>query len=453
VKEDRAGARPRSEASRIASPQTVAREDLSTAQTWAILTGAGLMLTLAMGMRQSMGLFQPHMIREIGITAADFSLAIAIQNIVWGLTQPFVGALVDRTGARRVAVAGVLLYAIGLWLSMEATSAAMLTVGTGLCVGIALSCNASNVAMNVTSRTVAPAQRTLAMGAVGAVGSLGLMLASPLAQGLITSRGWQAAMLAFIVLALVMLPAAWSAGGADRIRLENSPGAVDQTVGEALREAASHRGYVVMALAFFVCGLQLVFITTHLPTYLDICGVDPSVGATALALIGLFNAIGSGLFGWLGGRFSKRFLLGGIYVLRSVFIAAYFALPPTPTTTLVFAAAMGMLWLGVIPLLNGLVIHLFGMRFMATLTGVAFFSHQVGSFLGAWGGGLIYSALGSYDWAWKSAVAVGALAGFAQMLMDIRPSPRLAAERAALAEQMRLRLLARRPAADPATLS
>ncbi len=412
------------------SGKLLPRDALSAAQTTTILFGAGMMLTLAMGMRQSMGLFQPHMIRDIGITTADFSLAIAIQNIVWGITQPFVGALVDRSGARRVAVAGVLLYLLGLWLSMQATSAMMLIVGTGLCVGIALSCTASNVAMNVTSKTVAPARRTLAMGAVGAVGSLGLMLASPLAQGLISSDGWKVAMGAFIGLTLIMLPAAWLAGGADRLEVEGTPGGRAQSVGEALREAMSHRGYVVMALAFFVCGLQLVFITTHLPTYLEICGIAPSVGATALALIGLFNAIGSWLFGWLGGRYSKRFLLGGIYVLRSAFVAAYFTLPPTPTTTLVFAAAMGTLWLGVIPLLNGLVIHLFGMQFMATLTGLAFFSHQVGSFLGAWGGGLIYSSLGSYEWAWKSAVLVGIVAGVAQMLMDVRPSPRIEALRA-----------------------
>ncbi len=407
------------------------RDALSASQTSTILFGAGMMLTLAMGMRQSMGLFQPHMIRDIGITTADFSLAIAIQNIVWGITQPFVGAFVDRSGARRVAVAGVLLYMLGLWLSMQATSATMLILGTGLCVGIALSCTASNVAMNVTSKTVAPGRRTLAMGAVGAVGSLGLMLASPLAQGLISSDGWKVAMGAFIGLTLIMLPAAWLAGGADRIQVEGTGGGRGQSVGEALREAMSHRGYVVMALAFFVCGLQLVFITTHLPTYLEICGMAPSVGATALALIGLFNAIGSWLFGWLGGRYSKRFLLGGVYVLRSACVAAYFILPPTPTTTFVFAAAMGTLWLGVIPLLNGLVIHLFGMQFMATLTGLAFFSHQVGSFLGAWGGGLIYSSLGSYEWAWKSAVLIGIVAGIAQMLMDVRPSPRVQALRAA----------------------
>lgn len=405
------------------------RSELSNAQSWSILVGAAVLLTLAMGMRQSTGLFQPHLIREIGLTAADFSFAVALQNIIWGLTQPFFGAMVDRSGPRRVALIGASAYSCGLLLALVATSATLFVIGIGLFTGVALSCTASNLAMNVTSRVVSPARRTFAMGAVGAAGSLGLVVASPLAQGLITTQGWQAAMLAFLCLALLMFPAALMAGRAGAIEVESVAGKVNQSVGDALREAISHKGYVVMALAFFVCGLQLVFLTTHLPTYLDICGIDPSVGATALALIGLFNAIGSFVFGWLGARYSKRFLLGGIYVLRSLFIAAYFTLPPTPTSTLVFAAAMGSLWLGVIPLLNGLVIHLFGMRYMATLTGVAFLSHQVGSFLGAWGGGLIYSAMGNYDWAWKSAVGVGVVAGLFQMMMDVRPSDRVLAER------------------------
>jgi predicted MFS family arabinose efflux permease len=400
------------------------REALSQRQVWLILGGAALMLTLAMGMRQSMGLFQPHIIKDLGITAADFSLAIAVQNIVWGLTQPFAGMLVDKHGARPVAVTGALIYAAGLVITLLATNTWVLTLGIGLCVGLALSCCASNVAMSVTSRTVSPAQRTFAMGAVSAAGSLGLMIASPLAQGFLSSSGWQVAMISFIILSLVMLPAAWNAGSADRIQAAIVAGPA-QSIGQAVREATQHRGYVVMALAFFVCGLQLVFITTHLPTYLAICGIDPSVGAQALALIGLFNAIGSLLFGWLGGRYSKRFLLGGIYVLRSLILTAYFMTTPTPTSTLFFAAAMGALWLGVVPLLNGLVIHLFGLRYVATLTGLAFFSHQVGSFIGAWGGGLIYTALGSYEWAWKSAVIIGILAGLAQMRMNIEPSLRM----------------------------
>jgi predicted MFS family arabinose efflux permease len=404
------------------------QQDLTSVQSWLILGGAAMMLSLAMGMRQSFGLFQPSMIRDIGITAADFSLALAIQNIIWGATQPFVGMIADRYGARPVAVGGVLIYAAGLGLMLVAKSALLLTLGAGICIGLALSCTASNIAMAVTSRTVSPAKRSVAMGSVSAVGSLGLTLASPLAQTLITSSGWQVAMVAFLGLVAVMLPAAFFAGGADRIEVERASGRA-QSIGDAVREAIAHRGYVVMALAFFVCGLQLVFLTTHLPTYLAICGLDPTVGSTALALIGLFNVAGSYLFGWLGGRYSKRALLGGIYVLRSVFITAYFILPPTPATTLVFAAAMGTLWLGVVPLVSGLVVHLFGLRYMATLSGIAFFSHQVGSFLGAWGGGLIYSLLGSYDMAWKSAVAIGVIAGLFQMMMNVRPTPRAAAER------------------------
>jgi predicted MFS family arabinose efflux permease len=401
------------------------RSALSSNQTWVILVGAATMLTLAMGMRQSMGLFQTPIVKDLGITAADFSLAIAVQNIVWGLTQPFVGMLVDKYGSRPVALSGALIYAFGLVLAVNATNITVLTIGIGLCIGLALSCCASNVAMSVTSRTVSPAKRSFAMGAVSAAGSLGLMFASPLAQGLITGSGWTIALWAFVALAAVMIPAAWAASKADWIRPENIAGPA-QSIGQALKEATSHSGYIVMALAFFVCGLQLVFITTHLPTYLAICGIDPSVGAQALALIGLFNAFGSLAFGWLGGRYSQRFLLGGIYVVRSLIVTAYFLVPPTPTSTLFFAAAMGSLWLGVVPLVNGLVIRLFGLRYVATLTGLAFFSHQVGSFIGAWGGGLIYTALGSYDWAWKGAVIIGILAGVAQMMMNIKPVARMA---------------------------
>lgn len=408
------------------------RENLSRAQSWAILGGAAVMLSLAMGIRQSWGLFQPHMIRDIGITAADFSLAIAIQNIVWGITQPFVGMFADRHGIRPVVLAGVTIYALGIVISILAHSVLVFTFGAGICIGLALSCTASNIAMNVTARTATAAKRMVAMGSVSAIGSLGLTIASPLAQTLITTSGWQVAMVGFLALVVVMVPAAFFAGGADKIETEASTG-VPQSVSQAVREAMGHSGYVVLAVAFFVCGLQLVFITTHLPTYLAICGMDPSVGANALALVGLFNVIGSYLFGWLGGLYSKRMLLGGIYVLRSLCITAYFLVPPTPTSTLVFAAAMGTLWLGVVPLVSGLVVHLFGLRYMATLSGIAFFSHQVGSFFGAWGGGLIYSTLGNYDRAWQGAVAIGILAGLFQMTMNVRPSARIAAERGAVA--------------------
>jgi predicted MFS family arabinose efflux permease len=266
------------------------------------------------------------------------------------------------------------------------------------------------------------------MGGVSALGSLGLTLTSPLAQSLISEGGWHLALAAFLGLTVVMLPAAFMAGGADKVEIESRGEA--QSMGQALREAAGHSGFVVMAIAYFVCGLQLVFLTTHLPNYIVLCGMEPGVGATALATIGLFNVLGSYACGWLGGRYSRRMLLGGIYIIRSLIIIAYFSSVPTPTTTILFSAAMGALWLGVVPLVSGLVVHLFGLRYMATLAGIAFFSHQLGSFVGAWGGGLIYGALGSYDLAWKLAVAIGLVAGGFQMTMNTRPTARMERERA-----------------------
>jgi predicted MFS family arabinose efflux permease len=393
---------------------------LTPFQRWSILIGASMMLSLSMGMRQSFGLFQPAILHDTQITTADFSLATAIQNIVWGITQPVVGVFADRYGSRYVMIGGVLVYALGLITMIFSTTALTFTFGAGICVGIALSCTASSMSMTVASRTVSAAKRSVTMGAISAAGSLGLVVASPLAQTLISTAGWQVALIGFLGLAAVMLPSAFSAGKADRIEIDKADD-VNQSLGAVVQSALGHSGYVIMAIAFFVCGLQLVFITTHLPNYLAICGLDPSLGASALALIGLFNVFGSYVFGWLGGLYPKQLLLGGIYIARSIAIAAYFSLPATPASTLVFAAVMGSLWLGVIPLVNGLVTQLFGLRFMATLTGIAFLSHQVGSFIGAWGGGLIFSRLGSYDVAWKGAVVIGLLAGSMQMLMNVRP--------------------------------
>lgn len=223
----------------------------------------------------------------------------------------------------------------------------------------------------------------------------------------------------FVGLAVLILPAAFLAGGVDRLPRRVS--SRDVTLRQTLRLAAADRGFVVMSAAFFVCGLQLVFLTTHLPTFLALCGMNPLLGAEALSVIGGFNVIGSYVFGWLGGRFPKHILLGGAYVLRSLSIAAFFALPVSPTSTLLFAASMGMLWLGVVPLVNGMIADAFGVRFMATLAGVAFLSHQVGSFVGAYGGGLIYDALGSYTLAWQGAVAVGLVAGAAQITFGRKP--------------------------------
>lgn len=394
--------------------------DLTSAQRWTIMGGAALMLSLAMGMRQTFGLFQPEVVKAIGITSSDFSLALALQNAIWGITQPFVGLIADRYGSRYVMLGGALCYAVGLVVVIYATSAAQLILGMGFCIGVALSCTATSITMSVTTRAALPARRSIAMGAVAAMGSLGLVVASPLAQTLMSTFNWQIALVGFLGLAAVMVPAALLAGKADGVEV---PAADDPeaTFRKTLQMAFGHSGYVTMALAFFVCGLQLVFMTNHLPNYLAVCGMDPSLSATALALIGLFNVFGCYLFGWLGNFLPKQYLLGGLYITRSLAIGLYFAFPPTPLTTMIFAATLGTLWLGAATLINGLVAQLFGLRFMATLTGIAFLSHQTGSFIGAWGGGLIYDFMGNYDVAWKSAVVIGLIAGTFQLTMNVRP--------------------------------
>lgn len=403
----------------------------ANAQTVAVLVGASVMLTMSMGMRQSFGLFVTPVTQDIGISVADFTLAIAVQNFTWGLTQPFIGALADRFGCRLMTVAGSLLFAAGLAVTMMATGALGVLIGLGIMIGLALSCTALSLAMAASARAVSPAKRSIVLGTVSAAGSIGTFIAAPLAQLLIVGYGWQVAMIGFLGLCAVMLPAAFFTGAADRTPPRRAPGAADPEESLSLRgvllEAGSHGGYITMSIAFFVCGLQLVFLTTHLPAYLALCGQSPELGAQALAVIGGFNAVGCYLLGWLGGKFPKHVLLGLVYILRSLSIVVYFTLPATPASTLIFAAIMGLLWLGVAPLVNGLVAQIFGLRYMATLTGIAFFSHQAGSFLGAWGGGLLFDALGSYDLAWQLGVAIGMTAGVAQIFMNDRPTPRMAA--------------------------
>jgi predicted MFS family arabinose efflux permease len=237
------------------------------------------------------------------------------------------------------------------------------------------------------------------------------------------------AMVGFLGLSAVMIPAAFFTGAGDKAQQQMAKDPTGSDAGMSLRqvltEAWQHRGYVTMAVAYFVCGLQLIFIAAHLPAYLEICGQSPTLSAQALGVIGGFNAIGCYILGWMGGKYPKHILLGSVYILRSGFIVVYFLLPATPTTTLIFAAVMGLLWLGVAPLVTGLVGQIFGLRNMATLTGVAFFCHQTGSFFGAWGAGLLFDAMGNYDLAWKIGVAIGVIAGMAQMFMNDTPTPRM----------------------------
>ncbi len=377
-----------------------------------ILAGAAAMMSLGMGMRQSLGLFLPPVTHDLALKAADFTFAIAVQNIAWGLFQAPIGAIADKWGLRPAMLAGGVIYILGMLTMLMATGAAGLVV-SGALIGMALACTASSIAMTASARAVSPQRRSQVLGLVGACSSLGTLLIAPSLQFMLARWDWHVGVVFFILLAVAMLPAAFMAGAVDRMpRPEEERATMREVLGTAFRS----RRYLVMTGAYFVCGLQLIFLTTHLPNYLAICGQDPMLSATALATIGGVNIFGSWFAGWLGGRYPKYILLGILYMLRSLVLTMFFMTPPTPTSTIVFAAAMGMLWLGVIPLVSGFVAELFGTRYMATILGVSFVVHQMGSVAGAWGGGLIFDALGSYDRAWQFGVIVGALAGTAQIL-------------------------------------
>ena len=389
-------------------------------QTRLILIGAGVLLSLGMGIRQSLGLFLTPVTRDLALTAADFTLAVAVQNIVWGLSQAPVGAIADRFGLRRTMMAGAAIYVLGLAVMAAAGGAPALII-SGALIGVALSCTASSLALTAVARAVSEERRSKVLGIVSAAGSLGTLLVPLTTQSLLAHQAWQIGVLFFLILAAAMLPAAFLAGGADQLP---RAGFAKTTMREMIGQAARHRPFLVMSGAYFVCGLNLVFLTTHLPTYLAICGQDPMLSAEALAVIGGMNCIGSLLAGWLGGRYPKHILLGLLYILRALVFTAYFVMPPTPASTLVFAAAMGMLWLSVAPLVSGLVAEMFGTRYMATLLGIAFVMHQVGSSLGAWGGGLIFDMTGSYDRAWQIGVLIGFGAGVVQILAGGPPRRR-----------------------------
>jgi MFS family permease len=385
----------------------------NSSQARLILIGTALLLMLGMGIRQSLGLFLAPVTHDLGISAADFTLALATQNIVWGLSQALVGATADRFGLRITMMAGAVVYVVGLAIMAAARGTIALIISGGL-IGVALSCTATSLAMAACVRAVTPERWSKILGVVSAVGSLGTLLVPLATQALLAHEPWQIGAVFFMLMAIAMLPAAFLAGGADRIPGHST---ASTSMREVLGQAMRNRPFLVMSGAYFVCGLNLIFLTTHLPAYLAICGQDPMLSAEALAVIGGVSAVGSLLTGWLGSRYPKHIILGLLYILRAVIFAAYFMLPPTPTNTLLFAAAMGLLWWpGLAPLIGGLVAEIFGTRYMATLLGVSFVVHQVGSSLGAWGGGLIFDFSGSYDAAWQIGTVIGFGAGIVQIL-------------------------------------
>ena len=388
-----------------------------------LLVLSGLIISLCMGLRQSLGLFMRPMTLDLGITAATFGFSIALQNIVWGISQPFVGALADKYGPRPVLIGTALAYAAGLLLMVFSKAIPGGLELAGFLAGIGTAGTGFGVLIGVISRATPPEKRSQTVGAVAAAGSLGTMFLAPLGQALIDGFGWQAAMIAFAAIAGSMALLALPIKGL-AIALHAQPTAATarpQPLGEALREAIGHRGYLFMTLAFFACGFQLVFITTHLPAYLQLCGVAPGVSASALGLIGLFNTVGTYMFGLLGARYSQKHLLALIYLLRTLFIAAFLLAPVSAASTLIFASAMGFLWLGVTPLVTGIIARVFGLGHFNSLFGVVFLSHQVGSFFGAWMGGVVFDLAGNYNFAWGALIVIGLAAFTLQWMMDERP--------------------------------
>jgi MFS family permease len=393
-----------------------------------ILCGC-LISLIGFGPRSAFGFFLTPMSAANGWGRDVFALAFALQNLLWGIGQPFAGAVADRFGMVRVLSVGALLYAAGLALMAYTTSPITLQVTAGVLVGFGLAGCSFNLVIAAFGKLLPERYRTLAIGAGTAAGSFGQFLFAPFGVALIDNAGWQNALLVFGGLLLFIVPMALALATP---RSEPKPAgagvdvAATQSLTAALTEAFAHRSYVFLVLGFFTCGFQLAFITLHLPSYLIDRGLSAQVGGWALATIGLFNIIGSISVGWLSMHFPRRYLLAFNYFMRAVFIAAFVLLPASPVTTLLFAAGMGLMWLSTVPPTSALVTLMFGTRWLATLYGFAFFSHQVGGFLGAWLGGLLYERTGSYDIVWWLTVMFGLLSAAINLPIEEKPVLRAA---------------------------
>ncbi len=382
----------------------------SRRSTTVILIAAAVILGLSMGLRQTFGLFLAPMTESLHISRADFSLSIAVQNLMWGVVTPFLGALADRYGTGRFVALGGIFYALGLSVMVLGDSLLWLHVGSSLLVGLGISGAGFSLVLAAVARNAPPEKRSLHLGLASAGGSVGQFLLLPGSQTLIDATDWQTALWVMAALSLLIVPFA--------AMLKGRPAALagpQQSLRQALREAGGHRGFQLLNLGFFVCGFHVAFLATHLPGYIVSCNLDPLVGATALGIVGFFNIIGGLLAGWLGGRFPKKYLLSSIYFSRSVIILLFLLGPKTEWTVWLFSASFGLLWLSTVPLTSGLVAHIFGPRYMSTLVAIVMLSHQVGAFFGAWLGGINYDYDGSYDVVWYIAIGLGLLAGLVHL--------------------------------------
>jgi MFS family permease len=393
-----------------------------------ILIAGCAISALGFGPRAALGLFLSPMSEANGWGRDVFALALALQVLLWGAAQPVAGALADRFGPVRVLSAGAVLYAIGLWLMAYATSAAMLNLSAGVMMGFGIAGSSFTIVLAAFGKLVPEEWRSTAFGAGTAAGSFGQFLFSPLAVGLMHGFGWQNALLMFGVIVLLIIPLSLVLATPKDAVAPNVP---KQSLREALAEAFGHRSYVLLVIGFFTCGFQLLFITVHLPAYIVDRGLSVDIGAWTIGVIGLFNIIGSLLAGWLGDKMPKRYLLAIIYFVRSAAVLAFIAFPVTPMTSIVFGAVMGLLWLSTVPPTSGLVALMFGTRWFATLFGVAFFSHQLGGFLGVWLGGVLYEAFGSYDPIWWGSIALGIASALIHLPIVEKPVVRPATAAAA----------------------
>ncbi|MGI9301318.1 MAG: MFS transporter [Gammaproteobacteria bacterium] len=407
---------------------TAAPSPLATWRTPIVVLIAGCLIAMiGFGVRSGFGLFLEPMTVAQGWTRETFALAMAIQNLLWGLGLPFAGALADRFGPSWVIAAGAVLYCLGVWGMAVVDSSLGLHLTGGILTGLGVAFTAFSLALAAMARVVGPEKRSLALGLGTAAGSFGQVVFSPLSQGFISTFGWSTTLMLLAASTLVLIPLA--------MILSNdvdTPGSArgDQKMVDALREAMVHRGYVLLTIGFFVCGFQIAFMTVHFPAYVKDIGFDPRVGAYSIALVGLFNIVGSFLSGMAGQRWSKKYSLSFIYFARSVIILGLLLLPKTELMIYLFASLMGVLWLSTVPLTTGIVAQVFGVRYMATLFGVVFLSHQLGSFVGVWLGGRLFDQTGSYDGMWWAAIVIGVLAAIIHLPINEKPLPRLAVQTA-----------------------
>ncbi len=393
---------------------------MNTVQKWyfaplTILIAGCVVAIINFGIRSTFGLFTAPITEFFGWQRETYSFAIALQNLLWGAATPIAGALADRYGSARVIITGAIAYALGIMVMNMADAPWMMHVGAGIIVGIGIAFSSFGIVMAALGRIVPPEKRSWAFGLATASGSLGQFIFSPIAASMIAAYGWNTALSVLAASALLIIPFALPLLVQNTSTSAQGTGETTLTMRQAITAAFGHNSYLLLVAGFFVCGFQLAFITVHLPPYLNEHGITKEFAGLAMGLIGLFNVVGSYTSGIIGGKREKRVPLSLIYIGRSIAIALFVLFPITPTTTLMFTAAMGALWLSTVPFTMGLITVMFGTRYMATLYGFVFFSHQVGSFLGVWIGGRLYDVYGNYDVSWWLSIGLGVFAALVHL--------------------------------------